>query len=149
MYDAQPDIDADPAVLAASRAVQECDHKLAHYRKAREAALIPPLVARWTAEVQAQRAEALARSRTATGRDRMTKQEIQALVDALGNIATVLAQADPTDKAEVYSQLGLRLTYQPTEHLVRAETHLDPHGWGYGQCPRRDLHTNYTPAAGR
>ncbi|HEU0088614.1 MAG TPA: recombinase family protein [Pseudonocardiaceae bacterium] len=146
MYAAQPDIDADPAVLAAGRVVQECDQKLARYRKALEAGTDPTLIARWTAEVQAQRAEALARSRKGSGRDRMTKQEIQALVDALGNIATVLAQADPTDKAEVYRQLGLRLTYQPAEHLVRAEAHLDPHGWGYGLCPRGDSTTTHTPS---
>jgi hypothetical protein len=35
----------------------------------------------------------------------------------------------PADKAEIYSQLGLRLTYQPGQRIVRAEAHLDqtPH----------------------
>jgi hypothetical protein len=29
--------------------------------------------------------------------------------------------ADPADKAEIYSQLGLRLTYQPGRRIIRAE----------------------------
>jgi hypothetical protein len=31
---------------------------------------------------------------------------------------------------------------------VRAETYLDPHSWGYGACPRTELHANRT-AVGR
>ena len=49
------------------------------------------------------------------------------IVDALGNIADVLHNADPADKAEVYKGLGLRLRYQPVENTVRAEVNLDPH----------------------
>ncbi|MCA1674836.1 MAG: recombinase family protein [Actinobacteria bacterium] len=138
MYHAQPDIDADPAALAAGQVIKECDEKLTRYREALEAGTDPKLIAAWTTEAQARRAEALTRSRATTGRRRMTRDEIQSLVEALGNIRTVLADADPDDKAEIYQQLGLRLTYQPGKHLVQAETHLDPHGWGYGPCPRTD-----------
>lgn len=77
----------------------------------------------------------------------MSKQEIEVLVQTLGNIRHVLADADPDDQAEVYRQLGLRLTYHPAKRLVRAEAHLDPHSWGYGPCRRSDLHTNHTPRA--
>lgn len=76
----------------------------------------------------------------------MSKEEIQTLIEALGNIRDVLEDADPTDKAEVYRQLGLRLTYRPGKRTVRAETNLDPHSWGYGTCPRRDLHTIHPSA---
>jgi hypothetical protein len=74
----------------------------------------------------------------------MSKEEIRSLVEALGNIRTVLTDAEPVDKAEVYRQLGLPLTYQPAQRLVRAETHLDPHSWGYGLCPRGDSTTTHT-----
>jgi hypothetical protein len=55
--------------------------------------------------------------------------QIASIVTALGDILAVLADADPADKAEIYSQLGLRLTYQPGQRIVRAEAHLDqtPH----------------------
>lgn len=43
----------------------------------------------------------------------MSRSQIADLVRALGDIVAVLRDVDPDDKAEVYRQLGLRLTYQP------------------------------------
>jgi hypothetical protein len=40
--------------------------------------------------------------------------------------AALDAGADPADKAEIYTQLGLRLVYQPGDRLVRAEAHINP-----------------------
>lgn len=57
----------------------------------------------------------------------MSQTEIANLVQALGDIVTVLHDADPTDKAEVYRQLGLRLTYHPDTQTVRAEADLGAH----------------------
>jgi hypothetical protein len=42
------------------------------------------------------------------------------LVTALSDLLTVLRRADPADKAEIYTQLGLRLTYEPSGRIVRA-----------------------------
>jgi hypothetical protein len=44
--------------------------------------------------------------------------------------ADVLAGAEPQDKADVYQNLGLRLTYEPGKQLARAEAQLDPHKVG-------------------
>jgi site-specific DNA recombinase len=41
----------------------------------------------------------------------MTRKQIASVVTALGDILAVLSDADPADKAEIYGQLGLRLTY--------------------------------------
>ena len=59
----------------------------------------------------------------------MTAEQIASIVTALGDILAVLRDADPADKAKIYSQLGLRPTYQPGQRIVRAEAHLDqtPH----------------------
>lgn len=139
LHDAQPDVDLDPAVRAATRTIEEYDQKLARYRAALEAGTDPTLVARWTADVQARRAEAMARSHHTRGRSRMSEDEIRAMIEALDGIRTVLADADPQDKAEVYRQLGIQLTYEPGKRLVKAEVALDPGSWGYGLCPRGDL----------
>ena len=144
LYRTQPDTDLDPAALAAARTLEECDHKLARHRAALEAGADPQLVATWMTEVQARRAEALTRSQTVTTRRPMTRDEIHTLIENLGDIRQVLTEADPDDKADIYRQLGLRLTYQPGQRTVRAETSLDPHSWGYGTCPRRNLHANHT-----
>ncbi|WP_186382490.1 zinc ribbon domain-containing protein [Amycolatopsis rhizosphaerae] len=139
LHQAQADVEADPAVLAATRTVEECDRTLARHRAALEAGADPQLVASWMAETQARRAEALSRSAPGTARRKMSQEEIQALVDGLVSIRQVLAAADPDDKAEVYRRLNLRATYHPGKRTVRVETNLDPHSWGYGLCPRGDL----------
>jgi len=40
----------------------------------------------------------------------LTKEQIRRLVFELRDIATVLATADPKDKAVVYAELGVRVT---------------------------------------
>jgi site-specific DNA recombinase len=86
-------------------------------------------ISRWITETTAERARFVARTRPATPRASMTCEQIASIVSALGDILAVLKDADPADKAEIYSQLGLRLTYQPGQRIVRAEAHLDqtPH----------------------
>jgi len=50
----------------------------------------------------------------------MTPDDIAAIVAALGDLARVVHDAEPADKAEIYTQLGLTLTYQPERRLVEA-----------------------------
>jgi hypothetical protein len=42
----------------------------------------------------------------------------------VGDIVTVIRHADPTDKAKVYQQLGLRLTFDPQSRTVRTAVDL-------------------------
>jgi site-specific DNA recombinase len=50
----------------------------------------------------------------------------------------VLRDADPADKAEIYSGVGLKLTYQPARNAVIAAA--QPSAIMYeGLCPRGDL----------
>jgi len=56
----------------------------------------------------------------------MSRDEIKTLIDALGGLLSVLRDADPADKAEVYRQLGLRLTYDHETHTVLAESQPAP-----------------------
>ena len=44
---------------------------------------------------------------------KLTSSQVRALVDALRDIVTVLAEADPQDKADLYGELGVNLTYHP------------------------------------
>jgi hypothetical protein len=48
----------------------------------------------------------------------MTKEQIRRLVLALKDIAATLRKADPKLKAEVYEELGVRVTYDPHRRLV-------------------------------
>ena len=60
---------------------------------------------------------------------RMSEAEIKSIVDRLADIARVLIDADPEDKAEVFRQLGLKLTYHPGRKLVEANVQLAQFGF--------------------
>jgi site-specific DNA recombinase len=109
--------------------IAACDRKLAGYRAALDAGGDPATISRWITETTAERTRYAARTRPAKPRASMTRDQVASIVTGLGDILAVLADADPADKAEIYSQLGLRLTYQPGQRIIRAEAHLSqtPH----------------------
>jgi site-specific DNA recombinase len=127
---AQRDDHAETTADEARRIVQECDTKLATHKRALEAGTDPTLVATWTAEVQARRAEALGRLHQHQRRTRMTRDDIRSLIQTLGDARNIINQADTDDKARLYAQLDLRLIYHPHNDTVRAEMKLDPHRLG-------------------
>jgi site-specific DNA recombinase len=72
----------------------------------------------------------------------MTKDEVATIVTAAGSILHVLAHADGRDKADIYRQLGLCLTFQPEAKQVITEA--TPSAIMYKtECPRPDLDAKY------
>ncbi|MGW3893214.1 recombinase family protein [Micromonospora chokoriensis] len=128
MCDAQP-TDTTPQKAATQATIAACDAKLAQYRAALDAGADPALVTGWITQTQAERTRAEADLQTTqqTEPRRMSHSQIADLVRALGDIVAVLRDADPDDKAEVYRQLGLRLTYQTETQTVRAAVDLSAH----------------------
>jgi len=126
------DAGADPGTEARRRAAQDqlrtCDDWLATYRAALEAGADPAMVTRWIAEVTAERTRHEIAVNHVTGKRRLTRDQIAALVDQMAGITDLLRRADPRDRAAVYDQLGLKLTYKNKERLVVAETGLTGHG---------------------
>ena len=78
----------------------------------------PAVVGPWIAETQAKKVAAQAGIRAATWRRQMTPDDIAAIVAVLGDLTSVVQRADPADKAEIYSQLGLTLTYLPARQAA-------------------------------
>ncbi len=70
----------------------------------------------------------------------MTEVEIRSIVDKLADIAGVLRDADPDDKAEIFRQLGLKLTYHPGRGLVQAA--VEPVQYGFFGSVRGPRPTN-------
>ena len=122
----------DLAVVRVRAQLAECKTKLDRHRAALEAGADPTIVTKWIAEVEADRRRALAVLNQPAARptQRMTQEQIAELVAKLGDIMAVLHDADPDDRAEVYRQLGLRLTYHPEEQKIRvqAQPDADPNG---------------------
>jgi hypothetical protein len=75
----------------------------------------------------------------------MTAEEITRVVSTLRDLMSVLvAAADPADKAPIYSQLGLVLTYDPGSQTVRAESRSLP--MYVRKCPRTESPGTYMTA---
>jgi DNA invertase Pin-like site-specific DNA recombinase len=114
----------DPAALAraegARRRLAEYDAEINQYRASLKAGADPAVIGPWIAETQARKVAAQAEIRAATGQHHMSRNDIATIVAALGDLARVVAEADPADKSEIYAQLGLMLTYQPGKRLVEA-----------------------------
>jgi site-specific DNA recombinase len=126
------------AAEQARRTITEADSKLTRYRAALEQGIDPSLIATWTAEVTAAKTTAQDALRRLGDVHRMTHDEISAIVTAAGNIINVLRHADGQDKATIYRQLGLRLTFHQDPKTVIAEA--SPSAIMYKtKCPRGDL----------
>jgi hypothetical protein len=72
--------------------------------------------------------------------NKQPKSEITSLVQAIGDLMQVIKDVGPADKAEIYSQLGLTLTYHPNEKRVVAEAR--PPRLCTQDCVRGDLNTH-------
>jgi hypothetical protein len=109
--------------------IASCDARLACYQAALDAGADPKAVAEWTRQVQAERAAVLARD---ASRDRpkpvrqLTEDDIRALIAGLGGLHDVIHDAEPSMKAAIYEQLGLKVTYLPGQDKLRADVTINP-----------------------
>ncbi|MFD0635313.1 zinc ribbon domain-containing protein [Catenulispora yoronensis] len=125
--EAGPKAKAEPESDTA-RKLAECDAKLETYRAALESGADPVTVSGWIAEVKAERAAVLATARRIqpTPQVQMTDETINNMIQALGDMRVALQRAGREEKARLYSELDLRLTYEPGTKNIRAEMNLDP-----------------------
>ncbi|HEX8344406.1 MAG TPA: recombinase family protein [Actinoplanes sp.] len=127
------------------RTITDCDTKIERYRAALDAGSDPTLVAGWIRETSTVRATAAAALRLSTAPpQRLNDVQIGAIVEGLGSLLEVLRGADPRDKAELYSRIGLRMTYKPGAKTLKAEIVSTDLGRVLTVCPRpntRDIHT--------
>jgi site-specific DNA recombinase len=114
----------DPGAHAKAEAAREritgYDAQISQYRASLDAGGDPAVIGPWISETQAKKVAAQAEIRAATGRRQMSRDDIAAVVAALGDLVQVVRNADPADKADIYTQLGMTLTYRPESRLVEA-----------------------------
>jgi hypothetical protein len=111
---------------SARRKIADCDQRLARYRQVRDAGAEAAVVVRWMAEVKGERLRAEHELGMAVPSERLTKVQIRKLVLGLRDITSVLADADPKLKAEVYAELGVSITYDTERRLVSVTAGLAP-----------------------
>ena len=109
--------------------VASCDARLARYQATLDAGADPKAVAESTRQVQAERAAVLTRD---ASRDhhkparQLTEDDIRALITGLGDLRDVIHDAEPSVKAAIYEQLGLKITYLPGQDKLRADVTISP-----------------------
>ncbi|MFN0029302.1 MAG: recombinase family protein [Acidimicrobiales bacterium] len=113
--------DEDPGrELVLRRQLKECEAKLAKYRTLLEQQPDITIVGSWIAEVERERKRLERELGRKPTTNKLTTNEIRALVGRLREIVSVLAEASPQDKRAIYDELGVNLTYDPASKTVRA-----------------------------
>ncbi|HVM54377.1 MAG TPA: recombinase family protein [Acidimicrobiales bacterium] len=98
---------------AARRKIADCDERLARYRATLDAGGDAVVVAGWMAEVKGERLAAERELGASVPAEPLTKEQVRSLIAGLQDILAVLHDADPKLKAEVYAELGVKVTYDP------------------------------------
>lgn len=108
---------------AARRRLRDCDTRLDRYRAALEGGADPVIVGQWIAEVRVDRHVAEAELTACSRSGRLTTDDVRQLVVYAGDLVEALSAAEPADKAALYANLGLSLTWHPDRRVcaVRVE----------------------------
>ena len=115
---AQPDTDQEAQERQIRDRIRKLAHELDSYRAiVRSEPEAASTVGRWIAETnqERRRLEALL-GRTPT--TRLTTEDVKAVVASLQDITATLAAADPADKAKVYAEMGIDITYHQDGRVV-------------------------------
>ncbi|MFI7603425.1 hypothetical protein [Actinoplanes sp. NPDC049681] len=77
----------------------------------------------------------------------MSDDQLDTIAEAFNDLFRLLRDADPRDKAELYSRIGLRLTYQPGPGTMIAEVVTPANARVFDWCPRTDTADTHTVIA--
>jgi hypothetical protein len=114
----KPDTDDQARQRQIRERIRKLDEELDSYRTiVRTEPEAASAVGRWIAEANQERR----RLETMLGQQpttRLTPEDIKALVASLRDITATLAAADPTDKAAVYAEMGIDITYHQDGRVV-------------------------------
>jgi hypothetical protein len=142
--------DAEGEIAEIRRTIAEADNKVNRYRATLDAGGDPALIAGWITEATAIKKAAQARlSVTEAPPQRMADDQLAAIADAFDSLLRLLRDADPRDKAELYSRIGLRLTYRPGPETMIAEVVTPAMDRVFDWCPRGDRYRKPTRRPGQ
>jgi site-specific DNA recombinase len=109
------------------------DQKLAQYRRALDTGADPAVVTGWFNETQTEKArlerELRAQGAVTGASGATTAAEIDELINSIGDVTAALSTGALDDKATLYKELGLSLTYHPDTASVYARAELAKPRW--------------------
>jgi hypothetical protein len=118
----QPNVEDEAGKTTLTEQIHDCDRRLGQYQAVLDEGAHAEEVARWIAQVHRERANLQAQLGHTILGGKLTSSQVRALIDALRDIVTVLAEADPQDRADLYRELVVSLTCHP-EGPVSTELH--------------------------
>ncbi|MEU8108378.1 hypothetical protein AB0C18_32175 [Nonomuraea muscovyensis] len=100
--------------------------KLSRYRSALDAGGDPIEISSWINETKSERARLEGELKALPTAQRISVAEIRAMIEEVGDLVRPVSETDPDDKAELYTRLGLELTYYPEKQCVEARVDPEP-----------------------
>ena len=79
----------------------------------------------------------------------MGNDQLDAIADALNDLFRLLRDAGPRDRAELYSRIGLRLTYKPGPKTLIAEVTTPADLRVFDMCPEPNTRISHTVITAR
>ncbi|MBL7255943.1 recombinase family protein [Paractinoplanes lichenicola] len=132
--------DAPGQIETLRQTINDADQKISRYRATLDAGGDPALIATWIGEATAIKKAAQTRlGLTEAPPQRMGSDQLDAIADAFNDLFRLLRAADPQDRAELYSRIGLRLTYKPGSETLMAEVATPADLRVFNTCPEGDL----------
>lgn len=102
----------------AAQRLEKAETRLRRLRAAIEAGADPAAFVEAINEAQEQRASARAHLDGTPAPESLTKAEIHAMIDSLGDVGEALSSAEPDKLNTLYEKLGLSLVFDPHERAV-------------------------------
>ncbi|MFC6084024.1 hypothetical protein [Sphaerisporangium aureirubrum] len=94
------------------------------------------------AETRAERMKAEGRMRAIRKKHELTEKEIKEMIPQMTEMVRLLGEADPADRNDLYTQMGLRLVYDPSERVVHVEARPSMY---QSACPRSEPNQLHMP----
>lgn len=109
-----------PSKDAAKQRLSEAQQRLTRFQNAIAAGADPAAMVDPINDAQAERAAAQAELDRVPATTKIDKAEVHTMIESLGDINAVLKDADPDKLNQLYSSLGVDLTYKPNARVVEA-----------------------------
>ncbi|MGH3711686.1 MAG: hypothetical protein ACRDRQ_27120 [Pseudonocardiaceae bacterium] len=109
---------ADAHLDQARRRLANAETRLRRHLAAIEAGVDPTAIVDAINQAQAERAAARAELSGKPATQELTQQDVEAMIDSIGDIGAALTQAEPQSLTALYEALRLHMVYDPASHAV-------------------------------
>jgi DNA invertase Pin-like site-specific DNA recombinase len=126
LLDSQGGSLADAHLEQTRRRLANAEAKLRRHQAAIEAGIDPAALVDAINQAQAERVAAHAELNQRPAAQELARQDIEAIIDSIGDIGTALTEAQPQSLTALYDTLRLQMIYDPSSQIV--DVTVQPHG---------------------